>query len=162
MDEKSKYLGYTVYMKNIKTKLDENLAIIDTNIRTISRRLYSIKANAQGKTKIYISLEELDLLCDVAETLEKASYDALSWNKLLYSNRGKSSFKKKISSAENGKKGGRPPKEISDAKRRVEYLENLDFSERTEELKKEHNELVVKINNWKLSKGIISNYWEWD
>lgn len=33
-----------------------------------------------------------------------------------------------------------PPKGISEAKRRVEYLENLDFDEKSENVKKEHTD----------------------
>ena len=47
------------------------------------------------------------------------------WIDSLYSYNGKStSYAKKNASKENGKKGGRPPKQITQAKRRILELEN--------------------------------------
>lgn len=82
----------------------------------------------------------------------------------LYSNNGRSnSYAKKQASKENGKKGGRPPKEISQGKKRLAELEELipklqhqlDFSDDSaehlkignyiEELQKEKSVLAIKI-----------------
>lgn len=63
----------------------------------------------------------------------------------LYSNNGRSnSYAKKQASKENGKKGGRPPKEISQGKKRLAELEELipeqqhklDFSDDSAEYSK--------------------------
>lgn len=50
------------------------------------------------------------------------------WIDSLYSYNGKSTSRaKKIASKENGKKGGRPPKIITDARRRIFVLENQEI-----------------------------------
>lgn len=52
------------------------------------------------------------------------------WIDSLYSYNGKSTSRaKKIASKENGKKGGRPPKIITDARRRIFVLENQEIPE---------------------------------
>lgn len=52
------------------------------------------------------------------------------WIDSLYSYNGKSTSRaKKIASKENGKKGGRPPKIITDVRRRIFVLENQEIPE---------------------------------
>ena len=52
------------------------------------------------------------------------------WIDSLYSYNGKSTSRaKKIASKENGKKGGRPPKIITDTRRRIFVLENQEIPE---------------------------------
>lgn len=74
-----------------------------------------------------------------------------TWNKQLYARRGRSSLSKMLSSKENGKKGGRPPKHISEAKKRLEelkYIEKLTPAEQQEQ-----DRLEEIINTWKMSKS---------
>lgn len=52
------------------------------------------------------------------------------WIDSLYSYNGKSTSRaKKNASKENGKKGGRPPKIVTDARRRIFVLENQEIPE---------------------------------
>ena len=56
--------------------------------------------------------------------------DLRFWIDSLYSYNGKSTSRAKIiASKENGKKGGRPPKIITDARRRIFSLENQEIPE---------------------------------
>lgn len=74
-----------------------------------------------------------------------------TWNKQLYACRGRASLSKTLSSKENGKKGGRPPKHISEAKKRLEelkYIEKLTPAEQQEQ-----DRLEGIINTWKMSKS---------
>ena len=76
-------------------------------------------------------------------------------NKLMHKNRGKASSKKSVSSRKNGNLGGRPPKEISDKKKRIQYLEDKSLIENrvlTEEERSEHVELLKAITAWEHSK----------
>ena len=89
------------------------------------------------------------------------------WIGSLYSYNGKStSNAKKAASKENGKKGGRPPKKITDMKKRRLELEQIIEDLRKEkifatdfeteknletqlsEYEKEYNEIDEKIENW--------------
>lgn len=150
-------------MKTSKQNLDEELNIIEVKSQTVFNRLDTIRESSKGKNRIFISQEEFDLLYDAAVKLKESAGWAQHYNKQLYKNRGKgTSIKKKAASVENGKKGGRPPKEITIARRRVGEIEDLRFSDIkiTDEMKTEHDELVRKIHAWEDSKGIIWSYWE--
>lgn len=70
----------------------------------------------------------------------------------LYSYNGKStSYAKRQASKENGKKGGRPPKEITEGKKRLSTIDNLipelqhniDLSDDPAELAKLENEIAA-------------------
>lgn len=70
----------------------------------------------------------------------------------LYSYNGKStSYAKRQASKENGKKGGRPPKEITEVKKRLSAIDNLipelqhniDLSDDPAELAKLENEIAA-------------------
>lgn len=95
---------------------------------------------------IYASLDKLDELnqkineisqdlCD--KNIEDIGFEMRQeiknlrfWIESLYSYNGKSTSRaKKIASAENGKKGGRPPKQITDARKRILELENDEIPE---------------------------------
>lgn len=76
-----------------------------------------------------------------------------SYNKQLYSGRGKASVVKSLSSKENGKKGGRPPKYICEArKRRAEIREKFMNDCLTPEEQKEDEDLMLKISMWEKEK----------
>lgn len=77
------------------------------------------------------------------------------WIDSLYSYNGKStSLAKKAASKENGKKGGRPPKAVTEAKRKIVALEaqipeiehRLDMTDSVEERKVLEEELQQKKN----------------
>ena len=83
-----------------------------------------------------------------------------SANEILYQNRGKASPKKAISSKVNGKFGGRPPKEISAKKKRIQQLDDKAFIEQralTAEERKEYDELSMDITAWECSKKMKIN-----
>lgn len=85
---------------------------------------------------IYKSLENLEIIqkeMDDGELSFRMSQELKNlkfWIDSLYRYNGKStSIIKKTASAENGKKGGRPPKEISQAKMILNLLENTKIPE---------------------------------
>lgn len=85
------------------------------------------------------------------------------WIDSLYRYNGKStSAIKKNTSAENGKKGGRPPKEISEARKNIKILENeeipdldhkiimADSNEELNSLKNQREEAFDKLQQCRL------------
>lgn len=141
---------------------------------------------------IYNCINELNIIQEQLEKISKdfemgegsASLDDLQfqmkqnlrnlkfWIDSLYSYNGKSTSKaKQSSSRENGKKGGRPPKQITEAKKRILEIENTlipelehkikfsnDFLEEEkarDEIKKlgeEKTLLENKLTEWKCQK----------
>ena len=87
------------------------------------------------KTKaIYENLVNLDAISQKLESLDddmafemKQNLKSLRfWIDSLYSYNGKSTSRaKKIASRENGKKGGRPPKAVTVARRKIAELEEV-------------------------------------
>ena len=68
------------------------------------------------------NLEDIDF--EMSQEIKNLRF----WIDSLYSYNGKSTSRaKKIASAENGKKGGRPPKEITAARKRILELENTEI-----------------------------------
>lgn len=84
------------------------------NLEKQNSSLLEISSNLQSK-----ELENLHF------DMKKELKDLRFWFESLYLYNGKSKSRaKKIASAENGKKGGRPLKKITVARRRIEELEN--------------------------------------
>jgi len=68
--------------------------------------------------------QESRVLCDVEFQMQQELRNLKFWIDSLYAYNGKSTSRaKKLSSKENGKKGGRPPKEITELRRRRRELE---------------------------------------
>ena len=143
--------------------------------------------NMSRKTEnIYQSLDKLkeleERLSDLNKTIKSRELDNLDfelsqeiknlrfWIDSLYIYNGKStSNAKKTASRENGKKGGRPPKQITQMKRRrleieelipelehkIKFAENLEeeknLKKQIEELKKENQEISSALEQY--SKG---------
>ena len=143
--------------------------------------------NMSRKTEnIYQSLDKLkeleERLSDLNKTIKSRELDDLDfelvqeiknlrfWIDSLYLYNGKStSNAKKTASRENGKKGGRPPKQITQMKRRrleieelipelehkIKFAENLEeenkLKKQIEELKKENQEISSALEQY--SKG---------
>ena len=143
--------------------------------------------NMSRKTEnIYQSLDKLkeleERLSDLNKTIKSRELDDLDfelsqeiknlrfWIDSLYIYNGKStSNAKKTASRENGKKGGRPPKQITQMKRRrleieelipelehkIKFAENLEeenkLKKQIEELKKENQEISSALEQY--SKG---------
>lgn len=67
---------------------------------------------------------------DVAFKMSMELKSLTFWIDSLYAQNGQSrSRSKTVASRENGKKGGRPPKEITQAKQRIDELENVILPE---------------------------------
>lgn len=147
--------------------------------------------NMSRKTEnIYQSLDKLkeleERLSDLNKTIKSRELDDLDfelvqeiknlrfWIDSLYLYNGKStSNAKKTASRENGKKGGRPPKQITQMKRRrleieelipelehkIKFAENLEeenkLKKRIEELKKENQEISSALEQY--SKGSLKS-----
>lgn len=83
------------------------------NLETLSEQL-----------KLYTKNNYSQKLDDIQFGIETNTKSLRTWIEMLYQYNGKSkSYKKVSASRENGKKGGRPTKEISAAKKRIKELE---------------------------------------
>ncbi len=83
------------------------------NLETLSEQL-----------KLYTKNNYSQKLDDIQFGIETNTKSLRTWIEMLYQYNGKSkSYKKVNASRENGKKGGRPTKEISAAKKRIKELE---------------------------------------
>lgn len=147
--------------------------------------------NMSRKTEnIYQSLDKLkeleERLSDLNKTIKSRELDDLDfelsqeiknlrfWIDSLYLYNGKStSNAKKTASRENGKKGGRPPKQITQMKRRrleieelipelehkIKFAENLEeeknLKNQIEELKKENQEISSALEQY--TKGSLKS-----
>ena len=99
------------------SKKTENIYRAIENISQLSQKLdeYNKGFTAQGMQN-----RELE---DICFGLNQEVKNLTFWFSSLYSYNGKStSYAKKTASRENGKKGGRPPKEVTLRKRRIAEL----------------------------------------
>ena len=99
------------------SKKTENIYRAIENISQLSQKLdeYNKKLTEQGMQN-----RELE---DICFGLNQEVKNLTFWFSSLYSYNGKStSYAKKTASRENGKKGGRPPKEVTLRKRRIAEL----------------------------------------
>lgn len=140
-------------MKTLKQMIDEDIASLVERTKQLFSKLEILHDNVQDKTKISVSKEKLDEIFYLSEDISRDMFLLQKSNLQLYENRGNASSKKAISSKENGKKGGRPPKEISDAKKRLEVLDEKFYNCKiSKEEEAEMEELQLKILRWKNSK----------
>lgn len=120
------------------------------------------KLEAFGNT-VFFTNDENDAdkykeLSNIAFELKQETNTLRFWIDSLYKYNGKStSISKRNASANNGKKGGRPPKEISQMKKRIIELENeiipdldhkivmADSNEELEELQKKRHEASEEL-----------------
>lgn len=140
-------------MKTIKQEIDDSLDYILKESLQLKSRLDTLFEAVKGKSRIYVDKEKIEQLffqsSDIAREIEAIQ----RCNKILYENRGKSSAKKAVSSRVNGKLGGRPPKEISDAKKRLAILDEKFYNcNITKEEEAEMEDLQLKIFRWNNSK----------
>lgn len=140
-------------MKTLKQMIDEDIDSLVERTNQLFSKLEILHDNVQDKTKISVSKEKLDEIFYLSEDISRDMFLLQKSNLQLYENRGNASSKKAISSKENGKKGGRPPKEISDAKKRLEILDEKFYNCKiSKEEEAEMEELQLKILRWKNSK----------
>lgn len=147
-------------MKTVKHMMDEQLKDLIKESDQLKSRLDSLCILCEGKSRIFVDKEKLDQLFKQAEHIARELVSLNSANEILYQNRGKASPKKAISSKVNGKFGGRPPKEISDKKKRIQQLDDKSFIEQralTAEERKEYDELSMDITAWECSKKMKIN-----
>lgn len=82
--------------------------------------------NLQGQLAEYNKTAGVRLLQDIEFNMGQELKNLSFWIDSLYSFNGKStSYAKKQASKENGKKGGRPPKEITLARRELEEINKV-------------------------------------
>lgn len=147
-------------MKTVKHMMDEQLKDLIKESDQLKSRLDSLCILCEGKSRIFVDKEKLDQLFKQAEHIARELVSLNSANEILYQNRGKASPKKAISSKVNGKFGGRPPKEISAKKKRIQQLDDKAFIEQralTAEERKEYDELSMDITAWECSKKMKIN-----
>lgn len=140
--------------------MDEQLKELIKESDQLKSRLDSLCILCEGKSRIFVDKEKLEQLFKQAEHIARELVSLNSANEILYQNRGKASPKKAISSKVNGKFGGRPPKEISDKKKRIQQLDDKVFIELralSAEERKEYDELSMDITAWEYSKKMKIN-----
>lgn len=142
-------------MESVKQMMDAHIEHLTKETDQLRARLEILYDEVQGKTRIFVSKEDLDRVFHQAEDIAREMMSLKSANAILYQNRGKASPKKAISSKSNGKFGGRPPKEIAEKKKRIQELENKSyvlFEVLTDEERKELDELYYDIIDWENKK----------
>lgn len=137
-------------MKTTKQRMDEHIETILKESSQLKSRLETLYDMCKGKTRIYVDKEKLDQLFFQAEFIEREAKHLNTENEIYYNNRGRASAKKSVSSKENGKLGGRPPKEIAEKIKRINELELKEIW--TDEDRKEFEELSMDITTWKFDK----------
>lgn len=134
-------------MKTIKHTADGLIQEILTLSEKLDAHLEELEMNVDGKQRTSVSREKIELMKKISEELKGKTKSLDEHNKALYARRGgkgKSSPARKTASKENGKLGGRPPKEIAEAKKRLAELEdNADFTN------PEYEEIKRKISDWR-------------
>lgn len=105
-------------METVKQQMDRHISEIKSDSSRLKAELEYLYELSKGKSKIYVDSEKLEQLYVKADDLFRTVERLERANTILYENRGKASPKKSASSKINGAKGGRPPKEISVAKKK--------------------------------------------
>lgn len=142
--DKPKYLGYYITM-SIKHEIDASIQNLLEGLQDVYQETERLLIQKQNPAIKKLN-EKLYELRNEAQLLD-------SYNRQLYSRRGRASLAKTLSSKENGKKGGRPPKQISEAKKRLDEL-RLKYiaGELTPVEQQEQERLEELIHEWKKSK----------
>ena len=126
------------------SKKTQNIYKAIENLENLKNRLSACASEDSVK-----EIEEIEF--QMGQELKNLKF----WIDSLYSYNGKStSLAKKAASKENGKKGGRPPKAVTEAKRKIVALEaqipeiehRLDMTDSVEERKVLEEELQQKKN----------------
>lgn len=134
------------------------------NLFEIQQKLLDIKTNLQmteitnDTEKYFHEMDELTFLME--QNLKNLKF----WVTSLYEQNGKStSAAKKIASKQNGKKGGRPPKKITQAKQALAQIEihlsdidhNLKMNDNIEEIEQLQKEKEILLQNQKEFQQIL-------
>lgn len=136
-------------METVKQQMDRHIGEIKSDSSRLKAELEYLHELSKGKSKIFVDSEKLEQLSVKADELFRTVERLERANTILYENRGKASLKKAASSKINGAKGGRPPKEISAAKKRINELEDKwIFGKLTDEEKQEQEQLYHLVFEW--------------
>ena len=147
-----------------------NMSRKTENIYQSLDKLRELEVGLSDLNKTINSRELDDLDFELSQEIKKLRF----WIDSLYLYNGKStSNAKKTASRENGKKGGRPPKQITQMKRRrseidalipelehkIKFAENLEeenkLKKQIEELKKENQEISAALEQY--TKGSLKS-----
>lgn len=142
--------------------------------KNIYAELESLESLAQQIKEIDSNNRELDNIhFEMSQRIKSLRF----WIDSLYSYNGKStSNAKKASSKENGKKGGRPPKKITESRRRITEIQEIllpqinhnlkmtdDFELESKlkneilSLEQEIKECSVIVQQWEQSKSLVES-----
>ncbi len=136
-------------MESVKQQMDRHIGEIKSDSSRLKAELEYLYELSKGKSKIYVEAEKLEQLFVKADDLFRTVERLERANTILYQNRGKASFKKSAASKINGAKGGRPPKAVSDARKRIEELDDKWVrGQITDEEKKEQEQLFQLVHEW--------------
>lgn len=136
-------------MESVKQQMDRHIGEIKSDSTRLKAELEYLYELSKGKSRIYVESEKLEQLFLKAEEIYWTVERLDRANTILYQNRGKKSFKKSAASKINGAKGGRPPKEISAARKRINELdEKWARGELTDEETKEQEQLYQLVRDW--------------
>lgn len=134
------------------------------NLFEIQRKLLIIKSNLQMMNITAESENEIREIEEIAFCMEQNLKNLKFWVTSLYEQNGKStSAAKKIASKMNGKKGGRPPKKITQAKRSLAQIEirladiehNLKMNDNIMEIEQLQEEREILLQNQKEFQQIL-------
>lgn len=122
--QKPKLLGYTDFMSKKTEQIYKALASLEDLQKQISIINQLEKSKAGAELSLDEKIERTHHLENIEFEMGQAIKSLRFWIASLYSYNGKStSNAKKAASQENGKKGGRPPKKVTELKRRKADLE---------------------------------------
>lgn len=140
-------------MESVKQQMDRHIGEIKNDSSRLKSELEYLYELSKGKSRIYVDSEKLNQLFLKAEELYYTVERLERANTILYQNRGKKSLKKSAASKINGAKGGRPPKEISAARKRINELEDKwVLNKLTPEEEKEQEQLYHLVYEWENKK----------
>lgn len=138
-------------METLKQACDRTITNLSDEINKLKDFIWNFEDSSKGKTRIYLDSKDIHKIYQSVEELSFEIERLDSFNKQLYANRGKGSQLKKVSSRKNGIFGGRPPKEITEKKKRIAELEYKLYQigeSLTDEEIKERDELYLDITVW--------------
>ena len=136
-------------MESVKQQMDRHIGEIKSDSSRLKAELEYLHELSKGKSRIYVESEKLEQLFLKAEELYWTVERLERANTILYQNRGKKSLKKAAASKINGAKGGRPPKEISAARKRLNELDEIWVrGDLTDEEIKEQEQLYHLVHEW--------------
>lgn len=136
-------------MESVKQSIDRHIGEIKSDSTRLKAELEYLYELSKGKSRIYVESEKLEQLFFKADELYWTVERLERANTILYQNRGKKSLKKSAASKINGAKGGRPPKEISAARKRLNELDLIwARGELSDEEKNEQEHLYHLVHEW--------------